>query len=404
MLDCGLNVKRRFKFLKKVFLFSFTVLLVMSFEQTKTRADEKDKCVVMNLDIGRSSISEGTKEIMKTWYLKEIKQMTRFEILSSPERDEAVKKYNVKIPNWDLIPKDAKDLFLETPIKFIIHGFIFDDPESDKIIVEIFLNDTSPETVHISHKMEKCEKTAEEIQTTVKTIFAQLNDPLQDNKTTLSDLHLTPKDYLTSGTIEFNRGNLKDAIREFSRAIAIKPDFTEAYMGRAKCFVKSGQNESALSDYEKILKINPRETEAYKNRGIIKNSIKDNQGALAEYNKGLNIEPNNSELYMYRGLAKADMDDKKGALQDLKKAVSISNDYMSLYELAETEYRFGDTEDALSNYTKAINAKPDYAVLYFKRGNLKSETGDKEGACTDWKKAGQLGNKDARDKIKKLCK
>jgi tetratricopeptide (TPR) repeat protein len=404
MLNCRLNFKIRFVFLKKVFLVSFMGLLFISFNHIKSMAEEKDKCVVMNLDIGKCSIEDRTKEFMKTWYLNEIKKMSRFEILSAPERDEAAKKYNLQIPNWDLIPKDAKDIFLETPIKYIIHAFIFDDPETDKVIVEIFLNDTSPETVHMSYKTEKCEKTTEDMQTTVKNLFAQLNDPQQDNKTTLNDLHLTPKDYQTSGTIEFNRGNIKDAIREFSRAIAIKPDYIEAYMGRAKCKVKLGQNEAALSDYEQILKINPKETEAYKNRGIIKNSIKDYQGALSEYNKGLKIDPENFELFMYRGLAKADMDEKKGALQDLKKAVSISNNYMALYELAETEYRFGDNESALSDYTKAINEKPDYAVLYFKRGNLKSETGDKEGACSDWKKAGQLGNKDARDKIKKLCK
>ena len=43
-------------------------------------------------------------------------------------------------------------------------------------------------------------------------------------------------------------------------------------------------------------------------------------------------------------------------------------------------------------------------MKYYNRGIAKYGLGDKEGACRDWSKAGELGNPLAYDTIKQLCK
>jgi len=42
-------------------------------------------------------------------------------------------------------------------------------------------------------------------------------------------------------------------------------------------------------------------------------------------------------------------------------------------------------------------------MAYDNRGYAKYSLGDKDGACLDWSKAGELGYSDAYDAIKKYC-
>ena len=63
-----------------------------------------------------------------------------------------------------------------------------------------------------------------------------------------------------------------------------------------------------------------------------------------------------------------------------------------------------NNRDAIADYDKAIELKPDDAEAYNNRGNAKAELKDLDGACLDWSKAGELGFSGAYDLIKKYCK
>lgn len=43
------------------------------------------------------------------------------------------------------------------------------------------------------------------------------------------------------------------------------------------------------------------------------------------------------------------------------------------------------------------------ADAYYNRGNAKYDSQDMNGACLDWRKAGELGSREAYDNIKKYC-
>ena len=64
----------------------------------------------------------------------------------------------------------------------------------------------------------------------------------------------------------------------------------------------------------------------------------------------------------------------------------------------------GDYEGAISDYTDALKINPKSTTAYSNRGNSKYRKGDKSGACDDWKKALELGDKDAQSKLDQYCK
>ena len=60
-------------------------------------------------------------------------------------------------------------------------------------------------------------------------------------------------------------------------------------------------------------------------------------------------------------------------------------------------------DKALADYNKAIELDPNYASAYLNRGNAKLLLNQKDSACLDFSKAGELGNESAYESIKENC-
>ncbi|MBE9171373.1 tetratricopeptide repeat protein [Pleurocapsales cyanobacterium LEGE 06147] len=79
--------------------------------------------------------------------------------------------------------------------------------------------------------------------------------------------------FAQQGIEKIKQNNLHDALKDFNQAIAIKPDFVEAYESRGLANLGLGNTEGALKDINQGLKLNPHRAESYKNRAIILFSI-----------------------------------------------------------------------------------------------------------------------------------
>jgi tetratricopeptide (TPR) repeat protein len=77
-----------------------------------------------------------------------------------------------------------------------------------------------------------------------------------------------------------------------------------------------------------------------------------------------------SDIYYLRGNAKAKLKDYKGSILD---------------------------------YSKELESFKDNANCYLNRGISQFNLGNKEAACLDWSKAGELGEEKAYDLIKEYC-
>jgi tetratricopeptide (TPR) repeat protein len=59
--------------------------------------------------------------------------------------------------------------------------------------------------------------------------------------------------HLKLGIAEYNAKRYEGAIAEFSKAVATKPDFAEAYFNMGNAYYKLKQYEATLSAYEKYI-------------------------------------------------------------------------------------------------------------------------------------------------------
>ena len=184
------------------------------------------------------------------------------------------------------------------------------------------------------------------------------------------------------------QGKLEEAIEAYNKALAIKPDYAEAYNNMGITLKDQGKLEEAIEAYNKALAIKPDYAEAYNNMG---NALKE-QGKLEEaieaYNKALAIKPDYAEAYYNMGYALQEQGKLEEAIEAYNKALAIKPDYAEAYNnMGNALQEQGKLEEAIEAYNKALAIKPDYAEAYNNMGVTLQEQGKLEEAIEAYNKA-----------------
>ena len=120
--------------------------------------------------------------------------------------------------------------------------------------------------------------------------------------------------------------NQLSAIEDFTNAIAINPEYCNAYNMRGLAKMELGQLEDAIIDYNKAIEVNMKYPNAICNRATAKFRLEDYLGSIYDYSMAIDIDPQNADLYFNRANAKMKIDDLKGACIDWKKAKELGDE------------------------------------------------------------------------------
>jgi tetratricopeptide (TPR) repeat protein len=106
---------------------------------------------------------------------------------------------------------------------------------------------------------------------------------------------------------------------------------------------------------------------------------------------------NNPDDYYKNGLEKYDMKDFAGALSDFTIAIEIRPDMAEAYYSRGLLYgkEYHKYRKAIKDFTRAIKINPGYAEAYYDRGVTYIILDDIENSYEDLKKASELGYKEA---------
>ena len=90
--------------------------------------------------------------------------------------------------------------------------------------------------------------------------------------------------------IEYRRQkNNEAAMKEFSRAIEIDPDYSFAYYNRALIYYMSGDLGSSLAEYNKAIELNPNNPYWTYERGFLYLQLGDQESAILDLEKSLEL-------------------------------------------------------------------------------------------------------------------
>jgi len=134
------------------------------------------------------------------------------------------------------------------------------------------------------------------------------------------------KDYLEKGIQETNEGKFDDALHSLNRAIGLKNDDALAYFSLAIVFHNINELKSAYDNYSKAIELKPDMTDAYFNRAQVLIAYKDESkysDALKDFDKAIELDSKFIDALYYKAVIQKNLKDYEGAVETLDKVLKI---------------------------------------------------------------------------------
>jgi tetratricopeptide (TPR) repeat protein/serine/threonine protein kinase len=217
---------------------------------------------------------------------------------------------------------------------------------------------------------------------------ATVHRTVSDAAPVVQERELTAQQWFERGNTRFGKGDFAGAIKGYSEAIRLKPDYAVAFNCQGSARFGKGDFEGAIEDYSEAIRLNPDYAVALTNRGNARCGKGDFEGAIKDYGEAIRLKPDYEVALTNRGNARCGQGDFEGAIKDCSEAIRLKPDYADAFNnRGNARKAKGDFEGALKDYREAIRLKPDYADAFNNRGNARFGTGDFEGAIKDYNEA-----------------
>jgi len=199
------------------------------------------------------------------------------------------------------------------------------------------------------------------------------------------------------------RGQMKEAIADYTRAIEIVPNFSSFHNDRGLAYLQLGRDELALLDFDLAIALSPQRHEPFMNMGVLflkagdldqaetyfREALKRNPGldfarlrlseiysrqgkgemVLEDLNLAIKGNPRSTEGYLARGEFYASKGVTGKALADFARAIDLDPTRVHAFvSRGNIYYTQGLYDKALVEYSRAIELAPDLAEVYSNRG------------------------------------
>jgi tetratricopeptide (TPR) repeat protein len=135
-------------------------------------------------------------------------------------------------------------------------------------------------------------------------------------------LSVTSRNYLAHnnlGVALFYEGRIEDAIRHYTQALRIKPNFADSRINIGVAQAAQGKYDEAIRHYREALRIRPDDAGTHNNIGVALTAQGKVEGAIEHYTQALRISPDHEK-------ARANLAAALAGREEQRKTVDLLND------------------------------------------------------------------------------
>ena len=201
-----------------------------------------------------------------------------------------------------------------------------------------------------------------------------------------------------------HRGKLDKAILKFESAVRLDPKNEYAHNQLGVLYAKKNKFDRAFREFVIVEKIDKRNTFAALWQGIIYLRQEKVDKAFKKFNEIIEIDPDNADAYYFTGAIYNFRHNPSMAVKYLKKARDAdSMEAETHFRLAKAFHNMDMTANAMLEYERALEIKPEYTQAINEKGWLCYNQGNIKSAIRYWKKVLKINNRD-RDAVFNLAK
>lgn len=194
--------------------------------------------------------------------------------------------------------------------------------------------------------------------------------------------------YSNLGSSLLARGDVDEAMRDFQKALELRPDQGKDHNNLGKALLEKGRMSEAMEEFQTALRISPYDSEAENNIGAVYLQKGDLDEAIVHLRKAVQSRWSNAEAYINLGsalLQKREFDD---AIVAYSATLALQYDHAeSHYSIANAFRQKGDLDDAILHYRLALELRPDYADAHNNLGNALRQQGKIKEAIHEYEAA-----------------
>lgn len=214
---------------------------------------------------------------------------------------------------------------------------------------------------------------------------------------TLTSKEFTVNDYNNRGTTYDELHYYKDAISDYSKAIALAPDDFLSYYNRAGSYRRINLFAEALEDYNIAMSLNPYETKVLVNRGLTFDDLGRCDDALDDFAQSISINPEEASAYYNRGEIFTRLGRYTDAITDYDNAINLNPNYVKAYlSRSAAHYELKNYELSMHDALNVLKINPTNDKAYTNQGAIFEAIGNFEKAIESYDKAIELNPTSAK--------
>lgn len=195
--------------------------------------------------------------------------------------------------------------------------------------------------------------------------------------------------YVGRAKMRLESGDTVRASEDIEKALELNKKDVNVYLMRADIAINSHSNyRQALEDMDQAIKLQPKYAGFYINRAFLRYNLEDYFGAMEDYDYAIDLEPLNSVARFNRALLLSEVNANDRALEDFSAVLDLDpKDYRARYNRAIIYANKKDYQHAIEDINYVIEAFPDFSGALMMRSDFYRESGNQTQAMQDYDKA-----------------
>jgi protein O-mannosyl-transferase len=209
---------------------------------------------------------------------------------------------------------------------------------------------------------------------------------------------------LNYGSMLRDEGNWEAAVPYIEKGVELSPDYNDAKVRLAEAYFNLKRYPEAVAIASEVIEKEPNNISALQFRGSALGASGHTKEAAEDFKKILATDPENLHGIFNLGVAYKEANMLNEAIETFSLLISKKPDFPNAYFERGFSYgKMGMFPQAKVDMDQSIRNQPEHGPSYFFRGRAFEAVGDLNAACSDWRKAKELGTPEAEAFIQQKC-
>ncbi|MEM9151285.1 MAG: DnaJ domain-containing protein [Cyanobacteria bacterium P01_F01_bin.3] len=193
------------------------------------------------------------------------------------------------------------------------------------------------------------------------------------------------------------------ALKDYSEAITLDPNFAEAYLRRAEIHALLEDDSAVLADCQRAIELDPTESKIYLYQGLARYRLGYVQSSISAFSDAITRDPEDARAYNWRAIAAQDLGDIDDAAPDFRRAAQLyrqQGDIANYRDVKQTLKELGSAGRRwpykLFSQLLRVILKP-FSIVFVRFSGLSWRSSRKVGAARSEAKRGHPGVSSSSD-------